>query len=111
MRLRYYGFLANRHRAEKLQRAKRLLSKTDSTIGNDLSHNGEDLPTVGDSAEIGERVELWRSIYKTTEAGFFCARFFKPVKLSTQQLPHGPSWAVIMSGWRIANIFGLREYK
>jgi hypothetical protein len=26
MRIRYYGFLANRHRAEKLQRARRLLS-------------------------------------------------------------------------------------
>ena len=37
MRLRYYGFLANRNRAEKLQRARQLLTGTSSTTENEPS--------------------------------------------------------------------------
>jgi hypothetical protein len=34
MRIRYYGFLANRHRAEKLQRARKLLDENTGSTGD-----------------------------------------------------------------------------
>ncbi len=37
MRVRYYGFLANRHRAVKLQRARQLLGENTSSTGNESS--------------------------------------------------------------------------
>ena len=47
MRIRYYGFLANRHRAEKLQRVRLLL--------RDETSSTENLPSIPDApASIGE---------------------------------------------------------
>jgi hypothetical protein len=47
MRIRYYGFLANRHRTEKLQRVRLLL--------RDETSSTENLPSIPDApAPIGE---------------------------------------------------------
>jgi hypothetical protein len=59
MRLRYYGFLANRNRAEKLQHAKRLLNGTTPTAENEPSTNVDNPHTVGESEDqLAERIEL-----------------------------------------------------
>ncbi len=42
MRIRYYGFLANRHRAEKIQLARILL--TDQTSSTENDHENSELP-------------------------------------------------------------------
>jgi len=48
MRIRYYGFLANRHRAEKLQRARRLLNDKSTSTSNEFSES-ETNGSIGDS--------------------------------------------------------------
>jgi len=54
MRIRYYGFFANRQRTEKLQRARRLLNDKTSSTGNDFSE-----PEANDSvAESANELEL-----------------------------------------------------
>ncbi len=54
MRIRYYGFLVNRHRAEKLQRARQLLGENSSSTGNEPSQPKSPEP-VG---ELADELEL-----------------------------------------------------
>ena len=54
MRIRYYGFLANRHRAEKLQRARRLLS--DKTTEPENEPSNKTTPAPG--GEPADELEL-----------------------------------------------------
>jgi len=54
MRIRYYGFLANRHRAQKLQQVRRLLSDETSSSKTDPSNPEPPSP----QAEPADELEL-----------------------------------------------------
>ncbi len=56
MRIRYYGFLANRNRAEKLQLARRLITDQTSSTENTNANVGVE-PTNPPSATPGEAID------------------------------------------------------
>jgi hypothetical protein len=73
MRLRYYGFLANRNRAEKLRRARQLLTGPSSTTENEPSQT-QKAQTIIENANELELCPQCKKGYLVVIArvGYFC---------------------------------------